>query len=78
MIFATIIDSNVDLHLQKAMDDSGESNFLLDGFPRNDENLTGWNASSLAEKVLQIEIWEGVSIAAPEKQNFKKSFPNLT
>jgi hypothetical protein len=38
------------------MDDSGESNFLLDGFPRNDENLTGWNASSLAEKVLQIEI----------------------
>jgi hypothetical protein len=56
LIFATIIDSNVDLHLQKAMDDSGESNFLLDGFPRNDENLTGWNASSLAEKVLQIEI----------------------
>ncbi len=54
--FFTIIDSNVDLHLQKAMDDSGESNFLLDGFPRNDENLTGWNASSLAEKVLQIEI----------------------
>ncbi len=60
------------------MDDSGESNFLLDGFPRNDENLTGWNASSLAEKVLQFEIWEGVSIAATEKQNLKKSFPNLT
>ena len=38
-------------NVQKAMDDSGESNFLIDGFPRNDENLTGWNASSLTEKV---------------------------
>jgi UMP-CMP kinase len=37
--------------LQKAMDESGESNFLIDGFPRNDENLTGWNASPLTEKV---------------------------
>ena len=33
------------------MDESGESNFLIDGFPRNDENLNGWNASTLAEKV---------------------------
>jgi len=32
------------------MEDSGESNFLIDGFPRNKENLDGWN-DSLAEKV---------------------------
>jgi UMP-CMP kinase len=32
------------------MNESGKTNFLIDGFPRNQENLDGWN-SSLAEKV---------------------------
>ena len=43
--------SIISVFLQRAMDESGESNFLIDGFPRNDENLNGWNASTLAEKV---------------------------
>lgn len=25
------------------MDESGKSNFLIDGFPRNQDNLDGWN-----------------------------------
>jgi len=30
--------------LQRAMKDSGKSHFLIDGFPRNKDNLDGWNA----------------------------------
>ena len=29
--------------LKRAMDESEKNNFLIDGFPRNEDNLTGWN-----------------------------------
>ncbi|XP_050402484.1 UMP-CMP kinase [Patella vulgata] len=29
--------------LQKAMKESGKNHFLIDGFPRNKDNLDGWN-----------------------------------
>ncbi|KAK6172018.1 hypothetical protein SNE40_018420 [Patella caerulea] len=29
--------------LQKAMKESGKKHFLIDGFPRNKDNLDGWN-----------------------------------
>merc|ERR1712055_675057 len=29
--------------LERAMNESGKSHFLIDGFPRNEDNLTGWN-----------------------------------
>ncbi|KAL4235491.1 cytidine monophosphate (UMP-CMP) kinase 1 [Mactra antiquata] len=29
--------------LRRAMEDSGKNNFLIDGFPRNKDNLDGWN-----------------------------------
>ncbi|XP_045160351.2 UMP-CMP kinase-like [Mercenaria mercenaria] len=29
--------------LQRAMENSGRKNFLIDGFPRNKDNLEGWN-----------------------------------
>jgi len=29
--------------LQNAMKESGKEVFLIDGFPRNEDNLTGWN-----------------------------------
>ncbi|CAG0895766.1 unnamed protein product [Darwinula stevensoni] len=28
--------------LERAMQESGKSKFLIDGFPRNEDNLTGW------------------------------------
>ncbi len=30
--------------LVRAMSESGKSNFLIDGFPRNEDNLRGWEA----------------------------------
>lgn len=32
--------------LRKAMEASGKSRFLIDGFPRNPENLAAWEAST--------------------------------
>lgn len=32
--------------LQKAMKESGKSRFLIDGFPRNPENLAAWEAAA--------------------------------
>ncbi|KAK3609061.1 hypothetical protein CHS0354_011326 [Potamilus streckersoni] len=29
--------------LRRAMEESGKNNFLIDGFPRNKDNLDGWN-----------------------------------
>ena len=29
--------------LHRAMDDSGSGNFLIDGFPRNEDNMTTWD-----------------------------------
>jgi len=36
--------------LQRAMKESGKSNFLIDGFPRNKDNLDGWNQEVGSEK----------------------------
>uniref|UniRef100_A0A6M2DY03 UMP-CMP kinase n=1 Tax=Xenopsylla cheopis TaxID=163159 RepID=A0A6M2DY03_XENCH len=36
--------------LEEAMKKSGKSKFLIDGFPRNYDNLEGWNAS-MSDKV---------------------------
>lgn len=36
--------------LERAMNDSGKQNFLIDGFPRNEDNLQGWN-TQMAGKV---------------------------
>lgn len=32
--------------LRKAMEASGKSRFLIDGFPRNPDNLAAWEASA--------------------------------
>ena len=48
------------------MEASGKKTFLIDGFPRNKDNLDGWNAamSEVAEvkKVLFFSCSEQVSI----------------
>ncbi|XP_064116135.1 UMP-CMP kinase-like [Macrobrachium nipponense] len=36
--------------LERAMKDSGKESFLIDGFPRNQNNLEGWN-KEMGEKV---------------------------
>ncbi|XP_060523350.1 UMP-CMP kinase [Cylas formicarius] len=36
--------------LERAMETSGKDNFLIDGFPRNKDNLDGWNRT-MANKV---------------------------
>ena len=36
--------------LARAMKDSGKNDFLIDGFPRNEDNLQGWN-KEMGEKV---------------------------
>merc|ERR1712215_349296 len=36
--------------LERAMKDSGKNDFLIDGFPRNENNLEGWN-NQMGEKV---------------------------
>jgi len=35
--------------LERAMTDSGKNDFLIDGFPRNEDNLSGWN-DAMGEK----------------------------
>jgi len=44
--------------LRKAMDASGSTRFLVDGFPRNIENLTCWNdvMSSVAEVSMLLNL----------------------
>lgn len=36
--------------LERAMKESGKQDFLIDGFPRNEDNLHGWN-KAMSEKV---------------------------
>ena len=36
--------------LERAMNKSGKNDFLIDGFPRNEDNLTGWN-QAMGDKV---------------------------
>ena len=36
--------------LKRAMKESAKNDFLIDGFPRNEENLTGWN-EAMGDKV---------------------------
>merc|ERR1711944_53230 len=36
--------------LERAMNESGKNDFLIDGFPRNEDNLTGWN-QAMGDKV---------------------------
>merc|ERR1712020_102299 len=36
--------------LERAMTESGKNDFLIDGFPRNEDNLTGWN-EAVGDKV---------------------------
>ncbi len=36
--------------LEREMNNSEKNEFVIDGFPRNDDNLTGWN-KHLADKV---------------------------
>ncbi len=38
--------------LEAAMNKSEKNNFLIDGFPRNEDNLQGWN-NAMGEKVTQ-------------------------
>jgi len=43
--------------LERAMAESGKENFLIDGFPRNEDNLDGWK-TAMGEKVnLQCVLW---------------------
>ena len=36
--------------LERAMKESEKNDFLIDGFPRNEDNLTGWN-EAMGDKV---------------------------
>lgn len=38
--------------LRKAMEKSGKSRFLIDGFPRNPDNLAAWEASTAGGAVV--------------------------
>ena len=53
--------------LQNAMQESGKSNFLVDGFPRNKDNLDGWNKEvgdkAHVKYVLFFECSDQVSVA---------------
>ena len=57
----------------QAMEASGKRTFLIDGFPRNKDNLDGWNTamSEVAEvkKVLFFSCSEQVSYACIFKKN---------
>jgi UMP-CMP kinase len=47
------------------MEDSGKKNFLIDGFPRNKDNLDGWNKAmdgvATVRRVLFFDCREDVS-----------------
>ncbi|KAK7870426.1 hypothetical protein R5R35_000717 [Gryllus longicercus] len=54
--------------IEKAMNDSPSNKFLIDGFPRNKENLSGW-AESMADKVdLQAVLF----LDCPEEVSTKR------
>ena len=38
------------MHIMNIFQDSGKENFLIDGFPRNQNNLEGWN-KEMGDKV---------------------------
>lgn len=52
--------------LQRAMEDSGKKNFLIDGFPRNKDNLDGWNKAmdgvATVRRVLFFDCREDVCV----------------
>jgi UMP-CMP kinase len=45
---------------------SGKNQFLIDGFPRNEDNLTGWNKAMEGKAdvklVLDLECPDGVRV----------------
>ena len=43
--------------LQRAMEKSDKNDFLIDGFPRNEDNLQGWN-KQMGDKVRIKLFWE--------------------
>merc|ERR1712025_1262706 len=43
--------------LERAMAESGKDNFLIDGFPRNEDNLEGWNQAMEGKVNLQCVLW---------------------
>lgn len=43
--------------LDKAMQESGKINFLVDGFPRNKDNLDGWNKAMKEKTNLQFVLF---------------------
>ena len=43
--------------LERAMDKSEKNDFLIDGFPRNEDNLQGWN-KQMGDKVRIKLFWE--------------------
>jgi len=43
--------------LERAMEQSGKQNFLIDGFPRNEDNLQGWNKVMSGKVNLQFVLF---------------------
>lgn len=60
--------------IEKAMNKSGEKKFLIDGFPRNEDNLQGWNremkGKAVVKCVLVFECTEDVS-TLPNQNHWK-------
>lgn len=58
-----IVPVSITLRLiRQAMESSGASRFLIDGFPRNNDNLEGWNrdmSDIVLDKVIFIDCPEG-------------------
>ena len=59
----------------QAMNKSGEKKFLIDGFPRNEDNLQGWNrvmeGKADVKCVLFFECSEDVSTWTNQNYNWK-------
>lgn len=60
--------------LQNAMKDSGKSRFLIDGFPRNPENLAAWEVAA-AEAGGGIIFDFALFLDCPEE--VRKSWPEI-
>nr|DAD47577.1 TPA_asm: hypothetical protein HUJ06_017514 [Nelumbo nucifera] len=55
-----IVPSEVTIKLlQRAMQDSGNNKFLIDGFPRNEENRAAFE-NVVSPQILLLEIWNGL------------------
>ena len=64
--------------LIQAMNESPKNKFLIDGFPRNKNNLDGWNSMMTGKVnvmgVLFFDCPEDVSLSDLKKKSFFREF----